>query len=290
MRGSRLLIAAGVLALSACGAGEDLKARWLVLPDPPQEVTTVGPGTAEITGLDIDNMSLDVTVLEAPVEDVTEGFDQALTFREGKAELEFVTGSGTVPITVEIEDRYFSDANGDGFQDAMIVLDQHVTGADTTPTTSDEPSTAVMFLTYSEENIGQSFYVPTGPLEHVSAIEGGFSMTTTSDGFSDTIEVGMPEGVPVRIDEHGGALHCATSIEEIDAALTQRPVKLDAVNAFPGLSEIAGYDEFALFPLPDRTANPEIYGEYERMVFLLDGGDVTRWTDYRCAWVASSEL
>lgn len=318
MRGSRLAaFVASVALLAGCGSGDDLKSRWLVLPEPPDTLSRDGFGTPEITELDLANWTYELNAI-----DVLDAFDAGvfpersyahpatptggyvLDFEDGSAVVELgeeATHKGVATLSLQFDGGgiYYSDANGDGFRDAMIVLDQTVTyyadeGAREAGTeTEQRHTTSLLLLTYSEESIGDVFYVNTGPLTHISAIDTGFSVTTEEvDGFRDTIELGWPEGMPVRVDEHGGALTCSRSIDEIEAALEEIPIEMDYLNAFPDRSEILGYDEYALFPLPVNSAETNIllYSGHERMVFLLDGGDITRWTDYRCGWIARSGL
>lgn len=302
MRGSSPTRVAAAFAaaalLAGCGSADDLKSRWLVLPQPPETITRFGPGTAEIADLRLADEQFSVQLLDAFDEGAFPEGDGGfpLAFDDGRATVELTEGE--VPVTVRLsfaeDDVYYSDANGDSFQDALIVLDQIVLydsadGADR-EATDERRSTGILALTFSEGSIGDAYYLNVGPVDAVSAIEGGFTMTTGRvDGLRDTIEIGWPEGVPVRIDDHGGAIQCSRSIAEIEKAFEERPTELDMLTAAPGRSEITGYDEQAAFPLP---ADPDMTRAkgFDRMVFLLDGGDVTRWTDYRCGWTASSDL
>ena len=309
MRGSRAAaLVAGAALLASCGSADDLKARWLVLPEPPATAVRDGLGTGEITEIDLSTRSYrlaDITVLDAFDSGITPErsyppADYAFEFVGGEAQLDLGEdatrkGVATITLTFGPADVFYSDANGDGYQDAMIVLDQTVSyysddGARDRGAPSDETSTqSLLLLTYAEESIGDIFYVNTGPLASASARDTGFSVTTEPiGGLTDTIDLGWPEGIPVRIDEFGGAITCTHDVSEIDFDAV--PTKANVLTAAPDASEIAGYDEYALFPLPadPQTTNMSIYAGYERKVFLLDGGDMTRWTDYRCGWTATS--
>lgn len=312
MRGSRILalIALPVL-LAACGSGDDLKSRWLELPQPPEILTHDGIGTSEIRDLDLLNWTFELDNMQ-----VLDTFDTGvfpersyanpktpdggylIDFENGSAVLELGeeasrSGVATISLRFGSDDVYYADANGDGYKDAMIVLDQTVAyyaddeAREEGREAAKEQMTSLLLLTYSEESVGDVFYVNIGSLTHISAIDNGFSVTTEEiDGLQDTIEIGWPEGIPVRVDDHGGAITCTRSMDEIEAATEKIPKKLDHLNAFPGRSEILGYDEYALFPLPadSEKTNNLLYSGYERKIFLLDGGDITRWTDYRCGW------
>lgn len=318
MRGSRrAVIAAGVLLLAGCGSGEDLKSRWLVLPKPPDTTTHDGIGTSQIRDLDLSNWTYElnsITALDAFDEGIVPERSYAnpdtpiggyeIDFADGLAEVELgpdatKSGVATIRLSFDEGDVYYSDANGDGDKDAMIVLDQTVLSYESDKARAagvvreERSTTSLLLLTYSEESIGDVFYVNTGPITDVSALDAGFTVTTEEvGGYTDTIEVGWPQGIPVRVDDHGGALRCTDSLDDIQAALEQTPLELEVLNAYPDVGEIPGYNEHAVFPLPvDPTVtNSLLYAGYERVVFLLDGGDISRWTDYRCGWAARSDL
>lgn len=277
--------------LGGCGAADDLKDRWLVLPSPPETLTREGPGTPEIAGLDLLNWEFETITPLSPFGDDDYPTRLDLHFTDGRAEITLGgegTRRGAATLSFDEDDIYYSDANGDSFQDAIIILDQEISYG--VEDDGGEHTHGILALTYSEESVGDVFYLNLGPVDHISAIEGGFSLTTVEvDGYRDTIEMGWPSGVPVRIDEHGGAVQCVDSMEQIEKALEAEPIDLESLAAHPGRDEIAGYDEQALFPLPVDPGALH-HSEYERMIFLLEGGDIHRWTDYRCGWAAISDL
>ncbi|AZQ77173.1 hypothetical protein EJ997_07325 [Flaviflexus ciconiae] len=316
MRGSRLVaLAAATALLGACGSGDDLKSRWLVLPEPPATLTNAGLGSPEIQ--DIDLLNLDFVIrgiqfLESFDKDVfpERSFAAAITpeggyrieFREGSATVELgeeavTEGVANVDLSFTADDVYYSDANADGVQDAMIVLDQTVSYYSSEEDRGSDPvrevtGTGLLILGYEDGGIRTAFYVNPGPITDVSAIDAGFSVTSSDGRLSDTIEIGMPDGVPVRVDEFGGALQCTQSIDEIREAMKQDPIEVESLNPYPGVGETPGYEEFALFELPpdEHETNTLLVSGYQQVVFLLDGGDVNLWTDWRCGWVPQSEL
>ncbi|WP_182355173.1 hypothetical protein [Flaviflexus huanghaiensis] len=296
-----MAIALGASLLAGCGSAEDLKSRWLVLPQPPEAVTRFGPGTSEIADLDLVGGTFSVQLLDAFDPGVFPHHGNSvlpMSFDSGRTVIDVDASDGPVSIRLSFteDDIYYSDANGDTYQDALIVLDQtslsyasEQSGIDG-ESAEERRGTGLLALTYSEGSATQAFYLNVGPLESVSAIDGGFSLTTGRvDGLTDTIEMGWPEGVPVRIDDHGGAIQCSRSIAEIEEAYNARPVGLKTLAAVPEKSEIAGYEEQAAFPLPGDAAVTRNYPGFDRMIFLLDGGDMTRWTDYRCGWTPVSD-
>lgn len=307
MRGSKAVALLAALALAGCGSADDLRARWLVLPSPPHTLTNTGPGSPEVTEIDLLNTSFALSDIE-----FMEPFDRGvfpertfaagltpdggyqLDFENGSAALELGSeavrdGTATLEISFGPEDIYYSDMNDDGFQDAMIVFDQTVTHTDSS--LEDSSGMGVLLISY-DGGVGSTYYFNPGPVTSISAIDGGFSMTARKDGLSDTIEVGMPEGVPVRIDSEGGSVQCVDDIDEIRLAQEQEPFERDSIHPYPGVGEVAGYEEFALFevPIDPLETNSLISSGYAQVVFLADGGDINRWTDYRCGWVALDDL
>lgn len=299
---------ASVLALAACGSADDLKARWLELPTVPETLTHEGPGTPEIQDLDFGNMSLavnDITFLDPfdrgvfPERTFATGLTPdggyMLDFDSGEATLELgpeAVREGTATVSLSFDDSaiYYSDANLDGYQDAMIVLDQSVTYEDSD--NEDSVGTGILLITYAGESGGDLYYFNPGYITSVSAIDSGFSMTRVVDEQADTIQLGMPDGVPVRIDQHGGSVTCTSDMDEIDLALEQEPFEVETLAPYPGVGEVAGYEEYALFevPIDPLATNNLLTSGYVQVIFLLDGGDIHRWTDYRCGWVAADQL
>lgn len=305
----RALLAAGAaLTLAGCGSAADLKSRWVDLPSPVASPSYRGVGLADILEEDAASMTVrfaDVTFLQGFDPEVfPERSYASVDTPEGGYVAEFSGGRAVVDIGPEAtadgvarlelnmsgESILYADADADGYLDRLVVVDQQVSfyrsaeEREAGMMYATRPSTGFLLSLYG----GETFYLMSTPeqVSDLSVIDGGFSYTVTTGDVLDTHEIGAPHGYPQRIDQYGGAISCSTDIGEIEAALDGEPHTAKELSAYPGAPSFEGFDEHTYFEMPagDEDANPMVFNGYTRVVFLLEGGDMGRWTDYRCGW------
>lgn len=188
-------------------------------------------------------------------------------------------------LRVECEDAAFADLDGDGTAEALLALLEHRDG--------DRLASALLVTA------DRSYYLGAAEqITDLSAAEGELTYTMHNEGYADTVRLGLRKGRPVRVDQHGGLPFCLTTSTEVDAALAGYPLK-ETPEVFPGegpeirtdedgeeeeIQQIPAYDEQPVFALPGEADG------YVRAMFLLDGGDIHRWTDYRCGWIRADRV
>lgn len=277
-------LTAAALVLAGCGSADDLKARWLVLPEAATAEIHDGPGLNQIQSLDLKNLVVNMGEVAAYVplaEDLYsesgEVFDPVrgyvMEFDGGTASAD-LPGGHSLEWSFDEADMYFSDANGDGSQDVLLTLNQTIV-------TDGDSAQSVAILTglYGNAEVTNLALVDVQPqVTSVSAIEGGWSYTTEIE----TVQLGYPADKPVIIDEFGGAMGCPRNMSVIEAAMEGEPKKAESLLNAEGGDAIAGFEEDGTYFLTEgrfETTEP-------MALFLLDGGDHTRASDWRCGWEA----
>gem|GEM_PF-4153573 len=248
-----------------------------------------------------------------------------VSFEDGEATMEFESDLSprahvdpenfgpTGEWRMSIKKIIYSDATDDGYQDPLIVVDEEIeffttmAGSTQAENRGTVRATAVIAVPWDtrRSGLGDPFYVTRvadggGSLDGFSAIEGGWTMNFHGrQNIVEVIEFGMPNGVPVRIDDFGGAVRCTDDINALRKAFTLEPSQLDPeksrfVYDYPsGDSQpIEHYDRQTFMPLVGDSIHQRAPRGADRVLvaFLLDGGDINRWTDYRCGWVAPHEV
>lgn len=281
------------------------------MPSPPAQIEHIGPGLQDIREIDILNHSFDftyLTFLSSMAPDVyperalasvdTPAGGYVFDFHNGSAVLDIGDQAGKWPAsritwTVTEDNLFYSDITGDGFLDLLMVVDQQIDRYESEadrdhghPVESTQ-SRGIVVTPYAHGGLGQTMFIAAyDDVTDVSAIENGFSYTVTAGGYSDTVEFGMPNGYPERIDEYGGAVLCTTDIEQIRQILETEPRTTKAMAAYPEGEPTDWFEEWTYFDFPaaESEANPQVFSGTQRTLYLLDGGDMNRWTDYRCGW------
>ncbi|MDO5722814.1 MAG: hypothetical protein Q4P33_00215 [Flaviflexus sp.] len=279
-RACSALAALCLLAGCSLSSADDLKSRWVELPSPPASpVARTGPKGPDIT-----------TVCSSPTPDATflapiggelpanrhlslDGTDMSIESPEGTRQL-----------SLTCDRAVYADVDADGRSDILLIVNQELDGA---------ASQAALLLTPDE-----AFYLDDGEkITDISAMDEAVSYTITREGYADTVELALRRGVPVRIDQHGGLPSCVRNSEDITEALEGRPLK-ETPEVFPGEGpiitdkdgeeeespQIPAYDQQPVFALAGQRDG------YVRAMFLLDGGDIHRWTDYRCGWIRADKV
>lgn len=270
---------AALCLLAGCSSADDLKSRWVELPTPPAQQS------AQLPGPELEQLCATPTPEASFLAPIDGGLPAPRHLSLDGTAMSIETPEGEVELSLSCDAAVHADVDADGVSDTLVIANQDLDG---------QASQAALLITPEA-----AFYLGSGEeITGVSALDEAVSYTLTRGGYSDTVELGIRRGVPVRVDQYGGLPACVFDEGEIDAALQGRPLK-EIPEVYPGqgpdlvtnedgeeeeTQQIPAYDKQPVFALPGERDG------YVRAMFLLDGGDIHRWTDYRCGWIRADKV